>query len=129
MAHLAAALCLGGEHAEAMRTAQRALALVQELGGSRRIESEVHNALGLVLRHLGEPARSVAAHLRALELATSSEYRYGIARSHVNLVHALAADGRLAEALRHARVAHDLASRSGFGEFESLAATALADLT
>ncbi|MER5263012.1 BTAD domain-containing putative transcriptional regulator [Actinosynnema sp. NPDC002837] len=129
MAHLAAALCLAGEHAEAMRTAQRALALVQELGGSRRIESEVHNALGLVLRHLGKPARAVAAHLRALELATSSDYRYGVARSHVNLVHALAADGRRADALRHARVGRDLASRSGFGEFESLASAALSDLT
>ncbi|ROP41405.1 AfsR/SARP family transcriptional regulator [Saccharothrix texasensis] len=129
MAHLAAALCLGGEHAEAMRTAQRALALVQELGGSRRIESEVHNALGLVLRHLGKPGLAVAAHLRALELATSSDYRYGVARSHVSLVHALSADGRRAEALRHARVGRDLASRSGFGEFESLAAAALSDLT
>lgn len=129
MAHLAAALCLNGEHAEALRTAQRALALVQELGGSPRIESEVHNALGLVLRHLGEPARAVAAHLRALELATSSEYRYGVARSHVHLVRALAAEGRHDEALHHARVGHDLASDSGFGEFEHMAATALTELT
>ncbi|MCE6994801.1 tetratricopeptide repeat protein [Saccharothrix sp. S26] len=129
MAHLAAALCLAGEHVEALRTAQRSLALVQELGGSPRIESEVHNALGLVLRHLGKPARAVAAHLRALELATSSDYRYGVARSHVHLIGALAADGRRAEALRHARVARDLAARAGFAELESHAATALADLT
>ncbi|PSL52966.1 DNA-binding SARP family transcriptional activator [Saccharothrix carnea] len=129
MAHLATALCLGGEHAEALRTAQRSLALVQDLGGSPRIESEVHNALGLVLRHLGKPARAVAAHLRALELATSSDYRYGVARSHVHLIHALAADGRRAEALRHARVGHDLATRSGFGECAAAATTALTTLT
>ncbi|MFD1150840.1 AfsR/SARP family transcriptional regulator [Saccharothrix hoggarensis] len=129
MAHLAAALCLGGEHAEALRTAQRALALVQELGGSPRIESEIHNALGLVLRHLGKPARAVAAHLRALELATSADYRYGLARSHVHLVRALAADGRRAEALRHARVGRDLAARSGFGDFERMAAAALDEVT
>lgn len=129
MAHLAAALCLGGEHAEALRTAQRALALVQELGGNPRIESEVHNALGLVLLHLGKPARAVAAHLRGLELATSSDYRYGACRSHVHLAHALAADGRRAEAARHARVGRDLAARGGFGQFERLATAALADLT
>ncbi|MFE2753098.1 BTAD domain-containing putative transcriptional regulator [Actinosynnema sp. NPDC059335] len=127
-AHLAAALCLGGDHAEALRTAQRALALAQELGGSPRIESEVHNALGLVLRHLGKPGRAVAAHRRALELATAADYRYGIARSHIHLVRALSADGRRAEALRHARVGRDLASRSGFGEFATMAAVALADL-
>ncbi|TQM84121.1 DNA-binding SARP family transcriptional activator [Saccharothrix saharensis] len=129
MAHLAAALCLGGEHAEALRAAQRSLALVQELGGSPRIESEVHNSLGLVLRHLGEPARAVAAHLRALELATSSDFRYGVIRSHVHLVHALATDGRRAEAVRHARVAHDLATRSGFTDCASAATTALSTLT
>ncbi|GAB3009497.1 AfsR/SARP family transcriptional regulator [Saccharothrix stipae] len=129
MAHLAAALCLGGEHPEALRTAQRSLALVQELGGSPRIESEVHNALGLVLCHLGKPTRAVAAHLRALELATSSDYRYGIARSHVHLIRAMANDGRRTEALRHARVGRDLALRCGFGEFEAMATTALADLT
>ncbi|WP_367137619.1 BTAD domain-containing putative transcriptional regulator [Saccharothrix sp. HUAS TT1] len=128
MAHLATALCLGGEHAEALRTAQRSLALVQELGGCPRIESEVHNALGLVLRHLGKPSRAVAAHLRALELATSSDYRYGVARSHVHLIRALAADGRPVEALRHARVGRDLALRSGFGDVESQTTTALTDL-
>ncbi|MEU4442988.1 BTAD domain-containing putative transcriptional regulator [Actinosynnema sp. NPDC050801] len=129
MAHLAAALCLGGEHAEALRTAQRSLALVQELGGSPRIESEVHNALGVVLCHLGKPTRALAAHLRALELATSSDYRYGIARSHVHLIRAMAVDGRRAEALRHARVGRDLALRCGFGEFEAMATTALSELT
>ncbi|MFI9010623.1 BTAD domain-containing putative transcriptional regulator [Actinosynnema sp. NPDC053489] len=129
MAHLATALCLGGEHAEALRTAQRSLALVQELGGSPRIESEVHNALGLVLRHLGEPARSVAAHLRALELATSAEYRYGVACAHVHLVHALTAEGRRPEAVHHAVAARDLSAHSGFAEWESAATTALATLT
>ncbi|WP_447003217.1 AfsR/SARP family transcriptional regulator [Saccharothrix isguenensis] len=129
MAHLAVALCLGGEHAEALRTAQRALALVQELGGSPRIESEVHNALGLVLIHLGKPSRAVAAHLRALELAASSDFRFGVCRSHIHLVHALAADDRRTEALRHARVGRDLAARSGFGQCEHLATAAITALT
>ncbi|MGM1060563.1 BTAD domain-containing putative transcriptional regulator [Saccharothrix sp. Mg75] len=129
MAHLAAALCLAGEHPEALRTAQRALALVQELGGSPRIESEVHNSLGLVLRHLGKPARAVAAHLRALELADSCEYRYGVVRSHAHLVRALVAEGRRAEALRHARIGHDLAARGGFGLVERTTAEAIAELT
>ncbi|MBY8849323.1 tetratricopeptide repeat protein [Saccharothrix sp. MB29] len=129
MAHLAAALCLGGEHPEALRTAQRALALVQELGGSPRIESEVHNALGLVLRHLGKPTRAVAAHLRALELAGSCEYGYGVVRSHTHLVRALAADGRRDEALHHARAGRELAVRGGFGAFERMIDRALDDST
>ncbi|MEJ2859259.1 MULTISPECIES: AfsR/SARP family transcriptional regulator [unclassified Saccharothrix] len=128
MAHLATALCLSGEHAEALRTAQRALALVQELGGSPRIESEVHNALGLVLRNLDKPGRAVAAHLRALELATACDYRYGIARSHLHLVRAMSHDGRKTDALRHARIAHDLAVTSGFGSITSSAESLLTDL-
>jgi DNA-binding SARP family transcriptional activator/DNA polymerase III delta prime subunit len=128
MSHLAVALCLGGEQAEALRTAQQALALVQELGGNPRIESEVHNALGLVLLHLGKPARAVAAHLRALELATAADCRFGVCRSHIHLVQALAADDRRADALHHAHVARDLAAHSGFGQFEHLATTALTAL-
>ncbi|GAA1351365.1 AfsR/SARP family transcriptional regulator [Saccharothrix algeriensis] len=128
MAHLAAALCAGGEHAEALRTAQRSLALVQELGGSPRIEAEVHLALGVVLRHLGKPGRAVAAHVRGLELATSCGYRYGVARSHVELVRALALDGRRAEAARHARAGLDLARRSGFQACARIAAELAAEL-
>ncbi|CAL9395898.1 Regulatory protein AfsR [Actinosynnema sp. ALI-1.44] len=128
MAHLATALCLAGEHAEALRTAQRALALVQELGGSPRIESEVHNALGLVLRHLGKPGRAVAAHLRALELATACDYRYGVARSHIHLVRAMAEDGRRADALRHARIGHELAVTGGFDAFAGTAESLLTEL-
>ncbi|QFZ22132.1 AfsR/SARP family transcriptional regulator [Saccharothrix syringae] len=127
-AHLAVALCLGGEHAEALRTAQRALAQVHELGGCPRIEAEVHNALGLVLRHLGEPARAEAAHLRALELATAAEYLFGVVQAHAHLVRVLASVGRREEALRSARVVAELAGRGGFGFFEQVAATALADL-
>ncbi|MBW4721014.1 AfsR/SARP family transcriptional regulator [Saccharothrix obliqua] len=128
MAHLATALCLGGDPGEALRTAQRSLALAQELGGSPRIECEVHNALGLVLRHLGEPDRSVAAHLRALELATACDFRYGVAWSHLHLVRAMAADGRRADAVRHARIGHDLAVRVGFGAVAAEAAASLAEL-
>ncbi|CCH33610.1 BTAD domain-containing putative transcriptional regulator [Actinosynnema sp. NPDC047251] len=128
MAHLATALCLGGEHPEALRTAQRSLALVQELGGSPRIECEVHNALGLVLRHLGKPGRAVAAHLRALELATACDYRYGAAVAHLHLVKAMASDGRRADATRHARIGHELATRSDFGGIAALAAGLLAEL-
>jgi hypothetical protein len=51
-----------------------------------------------------------------------------MARSHVHLVRALAADGRHDEALHHAREAHALSAAGGFGEFEAMAATALADL-
>ncbi|WP_309114781.1 BTAD domain-containing putative transcriptional regulator [Saccharothrix sp.] len=128
MAHLATALCLAGEHAEALRTAQRALALVQELGGSTRIESEVHNALGLVLLHLGKPGRAVAAHLRALELASACDYRYGVARSHIHLVRAMAHDGRRADALRHARIGLELSVVGGFGAFANTAETLLEEL-
>ncbi|WP_433262725.1 BTAD domain-containing putative transcriptional regulator [Actinosynnema sp. CS-041913] len=128
MAHLAGALCLGGEHAEALRTAQRSLALVQELGGDPRVECEVHNALGLVLRHLGKPGRAVAAHLRGLELAAACDYRYGVARSHIQLVPALALDGRREDALRHARIGLELAARSGFHAFAESAAGMLASL-
>ncbi|MBB5959158.1 DNA-binding SARP family transcriptional activator [Saccharothrix tamanrassetensis] len=127
MAFLATALCLGGEHAEALRTAQRSLALVQELGGSPRIECEVHNALGVVLRHLGKPGRAVAAHLRALELATACDYRYGVARSHLHLVRAMVDDGRPGDALRHARTGRDLADRGGFRAFVGIAAELLAE--
>ncbi|MEU5694635.1 BTAD domain-containing putative transcriptional regulator [Actinosynnema sp. NPDC020468] len=128
MAHLSTALCLGGEHAEALRSAQRALALVQELGGSPRIESEVHNALGLVLRHLSKPNRATAAHRRALELSLDCDYRYGVTNSHLHLSTALTADGRRADALRHARIGKDLALRAGFGGFEQRADQLLAAL-
>ncbi|GAA3875467.1 BTAD domain-containing putative transcriptional regulator [Saccharothrix violaceirubra] len=117
LAYLATALCLDGAHAEALRTAQRGLALVQELGGSPRIESEVHNALGLVLRHQGEPGRAAAAHRRALELATDCDYRYGVTRTHVLIAKALRDDGLVGDAVRHARIGRDLAFRSGFGTF------------
>ncbi|MFT7838937.1 BTAD domain-containing putative transcriptional regulator [Saccharothrix sp. BKS2] len=127
LAHLAVALCLGGDRVEALRTAQRALGLVHELGGYPRVEAEVQNALGLVVRHLGKPGPAVAAHLRALELAASTEYLFGVAQSHGHLVTALVADGRRAEALRHARALADLAERGGFTVFERVAAAALAE--
>ncbi len=128
MAHLATALCLGGEHAEAMRTAQRSLALTQELGGTPRIECEVHNALGLVARHLGKPGRSVAAHLRALELATACDYRYGVAGSHIHLIRAFGAEGRRDDAARHARIGRDLSVRTGFQGLAAMAEDLLAEL-
>ncbi|RKT56442.1 AfsR/SARP family transcriptional regulator [Saccharothrix australiensis] len=128
MAHLATALSLGGEHVEALRTAQRSLALAQEVGGSPRIECEVHHALGVALRNLGEPERAVAAHLRGLELATACEYRYGMARSHLHLGQALRRDGRRSDAVRHARLALDLAGRSGFHGFVEMAVGLLTEL-
>lgn len=113
-AHLATALGLGGEHTEALRTGQRALGLVQELGGCPRIEYEVHNALGPALRHLATPGRAVAAHRRALELTEAGEHPHGVARSHLLLAAALIEDGRGDEAARHVGAGRELAERMGF---------------
>ncbi|GAA2695228.1 MULTISPECIES: AfsR/SARP family transcriptional regulator [Actinosynnema] len=127
-AHLAAALCLAGEHGEALRTAQRALALVQGLGGSPRIEADVHNALGLVQRHLANPEAAVAAHLRALELSGGIGYRHGVVQAHVLLAPALLAAGRRADAVRHARIGLGLAEETGYGGLRQAAESLLAAL-
>jgi DNA-binding SARP family transcriptional activator len=118
LAHLANALCRSGDHQRAFATAQQALATVQELGSSSRIESEVHNALGQVLRATHQPGRAIGAHRRALELATASEFRYGAVRAHLGLIEAHLDAGERSDALRHARTALEISRDAGFGLFE-----------
>ncbi|HWO64019.1 MAG TPA: tetratricopeptide repeat protein, partial [Umezawaea sp.] len=118
LAHLARALSRSGDHAEAAVVADRAMAVVRELGCTGRVEAEVHNACGLVLRYSGDHARAVGAFRRASELATASEYRYGAVRAHLGSAEVLLCSYEYAQALDHCRIALDMAVEAGFGLFE-----------
>ena len=118
LAHLATALSRSGDHDEAAVVVERALAMVRDLGGSSRIEAEVHCAWGLVLRHSGDLPGSVAVYRRARELATASEYGYGAVRALLGSAEAHLCAREYAQALDHSRTALDMAVDAGFGLFE-----------
>lgn len=114
--HLAA-----GEPEQAWRLAGQAAELARESGGARD-EADARNTLGSCALRLGQAATAVAAHERALALATGGGLRYPRIVALTGLAAALPDPHR---ARLSARRAVALARRSGFRLLEGHALVAL----
>ncbi|GLZ28823.1 NTPase [Lentzea sp. NBRC 105346] len=74
LAHLTLVLCRAGRLAEARTTVTSALEMLTSLGGSTRIEAQVHHAHGTVLAALGLDATPAFSLSLELSVAAASPY-------------------------------------------------------
>ena len=110
-ARLGDALFETESYREAAAVLARAADRLAHLGGPGDAEAEARNALGTALRLLGEPARSLAAYRRALDLRRAAGDAYGEATALTNLGRVFETAGDLDEALRHHEAALAIARR------------------